>query len=61
MTRTRPRTLIAAASRNVAGLLITLGSSGGRLIAEDALDDGGILGRSGAEVAGRGIDGGLPE
>lgn len=34
---------------------------GRRSVVEDALDDGGVLGRSGAEVPGRGIDGGIPK
>lgn len=31
------------------------------LVAEDALDDGGVLGRAGPEVPGRGVDGGVAE
>lgn len=37
-----------------------VGRSDGLLI-EDALDDGGVLGGSGAEVAGAGVEGGVSE
>lgn len=32
-----------------------------RSVVEDALDDGGVLGRSGAEVPGRGVEGSVSE